>query len=212
MLSDILARLVPAVFCVYILSTLFQDLPRSPLMLASRISVIAFLVISLILFVVRRRAIAKAGGLYVRLLALMGAFVVMIVPLVAHPLPQRGVLLIGTVLSLVGNTLSVVTLYSLGRAFSIMAEARQLVTGGTYRYCRHPLYLSEGIAFVGIVIQYFSPLTILVLVLSIALQYGRIREEEKVLASVFPTYRSYMESTPMLIPRRMFGLSKLLPH
>lgn len=73
MLTDILARLVPSAFCIYVLSALIQDLPRSPLMLASRISVIPFLLISLILFLVGRWAIAKASDLYVRIAGLVAA-------------------------------------------------------------------------------------------------------------------------------------------
>ena len=200
--TDILARLAPAAFCIYVLSTLVKDLPRSPLYLASRLSVIAFLVISLILFLIRRRAIAKAPGVYVRLVAFMGAFLMMLAPLISAPVQHRGFLLLGTLLTLVGNTLSVMALYSLGRAFSIMAEARQLVTTGTYRYCRHPLYLSEGIAVMGVITLYFSPITILVAILYVTLQYGRIREEERILESVFPDYKAYKGATPMLIPRR----------
>ena len=201
-LTDILARLVPAAFCIYVLSTLIKDLPRSPLSLASRLSVIAFLVISLILFVIRRRAIAKAPGVYVRLVAFMGAFLMMLAPLISPPVQHRGLLLLGTLFILVGNTLSVMALYSLGRAFSIMAEARQLVTKGMYRYCRHPLYFSEAIAVIGVITLYFSPINIVVAILYVTLQYGRIREEERILESVFPDYKDYKGATPMLIPRK----------
>ena len=201
-LTDILARLAPAAFCIYVLSTLVKDLPRSPLYFASRLSVIAFLVISLVLFLIRRRAIAKAQGVYVRLVAFTGAFLMMLAPLISPPVQHRGFLLLGTLLILIGNTLSVMALYSLGRAFSIMAEARQLVTTGMYRYCRHPLYFSEGIAVIGVVTLYFSPINIVVAILYVTLQYGRIREEEKILENVFPDYKDYKGSTHMLIPRK----------
>lgn len=200
-LGDVLARLLPAAFCIYVLSNLIKNLPRSPIPLASRLSVIAFISISLILFLVRRRAVAKAPGFYVRLVAFIGAFLMLMVPLISQPIQHRGILLAGTLLAFIGNTLSVIALYSLGRSFSIMAEARQLVTKGTYRFCRHPLYLSEGIAVIGVVIQYLSLPAVVIFIVFVTLQYGRMREEEKILEAVFPDYRDYKVSTPMLIPR-----------
>jgi protein-S-isoprenylcysteine O-methyltransferase Ste14 len=48
-----------------------------------------------------------------------------------------------TLLLLDGNALAVLVMVQHGRSFSIMAEARQLVTSGVYRWVRHPLYLAE---------------------------------------------------------------------
>ena len=59
---------------------------------------------------------------------------------------------ISTRLLLGGNALAVLVLLQLGRSFSIMAEARQLVTAGVYRWVRHPLYLAEELAVIGIVL------------------------------------------------------------
>lgn len=199
-IGDLLVRFTMAGFCIYVLTGLLRDLPRSPLLLASRISIIGFFLISLILFVVRRRAIAKAPGLYARLVAFAGAFI-MVVPLISPPLQHKGLLLAGTLVTFAGDTLSLMALYSLGRSFSIMAEARQLKTNGAYRFCRHPLYFSEGVAVVGVVIQRLSLATMMIFVLYLILQYGRIREEEKVLRSSFPDYENYKASTPMVIPR-----------
>jgi protein-S-isoprenylcysteine O-methyltransferase Ste14 len=59
---------------------------------------------------------------------------------------------ISTRLLLGGNALAVLVLVQLGRSFSIMAEARRLVTSGVYRWVRHPLYLAEELAVIGIVL------------------------------------------------------------
>ena len=51
--------------------------------------------------------------------------------------------IVSTVLILVSSVAAVVALLRLGRSFSMMAEARRLVTSRPYRYVRHPLYLVE---------------------------------------------------------------------
>lgn len=199
-LIDVLARVTMAAFCVYVLAGLLRNLPDSPLLLASRISIISFFVISLVLFVVRRRAIAKAPGLLSRLIAIAGAFI-WLVPIVSPSVQNRGLLLAGTIITIVGDVLAVAAIYSLGRSFSIMAEARHLVTTGAYRFCRHPLYFAEGLGVIGVVIQRLSITTFLIALLYAVLQYGRMRAEEKVLQAAFPDYKDYKALTPMLIPR-----------
>jgi protein-S-isoprenylcysteine O-methyltransferase Ste14 len=71
-------------------------------------------------------------------------------------LPRRELSLTGepisTLLLLGGNALAVLVPVQLGRSFSIMAEARRLVTSGVYRWVRHPLYLAEELAVIGIVL------------------------------------------------------------
>jgi protein-S-isoprenylcysteine O-methyltransferase Ste14 len=42
---------------------------------------------------------------------------------------------------------------SLGRSISILPQARQLVTSGPYAFVRHPLYLGEMTAMLGIAMQ-----------------------------------------------------------
>ena len=51
-----------------------------------------------------------------------------------------------------GTLASVYCLYYLGRSFSIMACARELVTHGPYGVIRHPLYVAEAITVLGIII------------------------------------------------------------
>jgi protein-S-isoprenylcysteine O-methyltransferase Ste14 len=91
-------------------------------------------------------------------------------------------------------------LTQLRASFSIMAEARQLVTIGVYRLVRHPLYLAEEIAAIGVVMQFFSPWTALILVVQIGFQLRRMRNEEIILAEIFPEYLAYRERTARLVP------------
>ena len=93
-----------------------------------------------------------------------------------------------------------VALLRLGRSFSVMAEARYLVTSGPYRFVRHPLYLAEELAVVGVFIQFASVWTALLLALQISFQLRRMHNEEAVLAATFPEYTAYQARTSRLIP------------
>jgi len=96
----------------------------------------------------------------------------------------------------------------LGKSFSILAEARRLVTEGPYRVVRHPLYICEGIATVGVMLQVISPLAVLIIIVFATIQYRRMINEEKILTSAFPEYRAYAARTPLVIPARLAGLTR----
>jgi protein-S-isoprenylcysteine O-methyltransferase Ste14 len=89
----------------------------------------------------------------------------------------------------------------LGQSFSIMAEARRLITHGPYAIVRHPLYVCEEIALVGMLIQVISPLALLIAAAHGLLQFRRLLNEEKVLRATFPEYERYAAHVPRLIPR-----------
>jgi protein-S-isoprenylcysteine O-methyltransferase Ste14 len=88
----------------------------------------------------------------------------------------------------------------LGRSFSLMPEARALVTGGPYSHIRHPLYVGEELAVMGAAIQYISPLALVLLALQICCQLYRMHCEETVLEETFPAYGEYRAVTARLIP------------
>src|SRR6476620_11055473 len=92
-----------------------------------------------------------------------------------------------------------VVLLWLGRSFSTMPEARRLVTSGPYRYMRHPLYLTEEIAVIGVLLQYRSPAAFALVALQMALQVRRMLCEEQVLGETFPEYEQYCANTPRLV-------------
>jgi protein-S-isoprenylcysteine O-methyltransferase Ste14 len=94
----------------------------------------------------------------------------------------------------------VAVLLNLGRSFSIIPQARALVTTGPYAIVRHPLYLAEEIAIVGAVVQFYSPAALILLAVHIGLQLMRISFEEELLSQAFPDYGSYAGRTPRLIP------------
>jgi protein-S-isoprenylcysteine O-methyltransferase Ste14 len=88
----------------------------------------------------------------------------------------------------------------LGRAFSILPQARQFVSSGPYRFVRHPLYLAEQIATWGLMLQFEQPWAVLIALGSLALQFPRMRFEEEILQQVFPDYALYAARTRKIVP------------
>jgi protein-S-isoprenylcysteine O-methyltransferase Ste14 len=168
--------------------------------IAMRLSMIAFVLLASAAVVLRTRPSGKASGLEPRISALAGSFMLygmLLFP--RHDLSLSGEI-VATFLTMIGSVGAVVALSQLGRSFSIMAESRQLVTTGPYRLVRHPLYLAEGIATVGVFMQFASVWTALLLAVQIAFQLRRIHNEELVLTTRFPGYTAYSQTTARLIP------------
>jgi protein-S-isoprenylcysteine O-methyltransferase Ste14 len=165
-----------------------------------RVSNIAFFVLLAIMAVMRGRARGKARGVEPRISALVGTFLVYTVAVFPRRELSVGGEIAATTLILLGTTLAAYVLTQLGRSFSVMAEARRLVTSGVYRIVRHPLYVAEEIAAIGFVIQFLSYGTLLLLAVHVGFQLRRMRNEEAILIRTFPEYGAYKEKTARLIP------------
>ena len=166
----------------------------------ARGAVLPFFALAAWLALVRMRPIGKAQGLRPRLSALAGSFLLLSVVLFPRHDLSTGLNLLSAGLIVLGHLLAVYALAWLGRSFSIMAEARRLVTGGPYALVRHPLYVAEAIAAIGLFLQYASPWVALVMVASLAFQLQRMRNEEQILRATFPEYAAYAARTRRLIP------------
>jgi len=159
-----------------------------------------FVALALIFLAIRRPPRAKAKGLIPRISAFAGAY--LMVAVVWLPPQPIDVMLsfISLALILGGVCFSIVALSHLGRSFSLMPEARQLVTDGPYAVVRHPLYLGEAFSTLGLMLQYLSPLAVAIVALQLAFQLQRIKNEERVLGSLFPEYHAYRTRTARLVP------------
>ena len=168
--------------------------------MATRLSTITFLLLVVASVVFRTRPSGRASGLEPRITALVGSFMIYgLLMFPRHPLSVSGEI-VATFLLMIGNAGAVVAVIRLGRSFSIMAESRQLVTTGPYQFVRHPLYLTEEIALIGVFLQYASPWTVLLLLVQIAFQLRRMHNEELILTGHFPEYAAYQRTTARLIP------------
>lgn len=84
--------------------------------------------------------------------------------------------------------------------FSIVPQARAIVTTGPYRWVRHPLYAGELLAALGLTLLVGSLWGVVVWVALLALQLYRAHEEELLLSAHLPGYAAYAARTGQLIP------------
>ena len=178
-----------------------QPLDHKVLTIAARISNALFMALVAATTVTRLRPIRKAGGVQPRISALLGTFLATSLVLLPRAQLSPIWLALSSALVIIGTSLSFAVLRWLGKSFSIMAEARRMVTNGPYALVRHPLYVCEEIALIGILIQVISPAALIIAITHGLLQFQRILNEEKLLRATFPEYEGYAARTPRLIPR-----------
>lgn len=168
--------------------------------LAARIASFAFAFLVIAFLVLRAPPVGKTRGVLPKLVAVLGAFlgVAFLGLPVADIPPALGIF--SALLIVVGSLYSIYALSFLGRSFSVLPEARRLVTSGPFGWMRHPVYLGEEIALVGIMLQFKQPWSLLLLVVQLAFQIARMSYEERILGEVFADYTSYKARTARLIP------------
>ena len=150
--------------------------------------------------VARRRPVRRAVGFWPRFAALAGLLLLYSLMLLPRAPADRAWDAPALGLLLAGQFFCLVALLQLGRSLSVMPEARSLVTAGLYSKIRHPLYLAEAVATLGVLLQFRSVEALALVALQFAIQLWRMREEEKVLEAAFPDYAAYRGRTARLIP------------
>jgi protein-S-isoprenylcysteine O-methyltransferase Ste14 len=168
---------------------------------ANRALRLAFFTLLVVMYVVRLPTKRADRRPLVVLVSLVGTFCVLLTSYL--PSIPRGpdALLVSDLLLTAGMAWAVWGLAYLRRSFSILPEARRLVTGGPFALSRNPLYLGEGVASIGVVLPSFGPWHALLLAVFVASQLLRIRWEQQVLLEAFgDDYRRYRERVPMLVP------------
>src|SRR6202040_16617 len=134
-------------------------------------------------------------------IAFTGTFSAIAAPFLPGGGRREGLVLVAGLLATFGLAYSVWGLAYLRRSFSIMPEARRLVTGGPYSLSRHPVYLGEVITAIGINLATAGWLGALAVVYFIVCELLRIRWEEGVLSRTFPgEYPDYASRVPRYVP------------
>ena len=98
----------------------------------------------------------------------------------------------GLVMQFCGVLLCLWSFFFLGRSFGFAAADRGLVQRGPYRIVRHPIYASYVLLQTGYLMQSLSVRNLVVVVLALACNIGRIRAEERVLRAN-PAHAAYRE-------------------
>jgi len=167
--------------------------------LLSSFCLATFYMLLALLIMSRPPAKAQADGLLPRIAAFVGTYLPWTITFFGktdQALPN----LLSTACVLIGMIMMLVTIRHLGRSFSLVPQARSVVQTGPYRWIKHPLYFSEQIAILGVVLQYLTPVTVIVFVVHIGVQVCRILYEEDLLRRNCPEYSSYEASRWRLIP------------
>lgn len=156
-------------------------------------------------FLLRGKAKTKLAGVGPRIAAYGGSFlmpVLMITATACHPgwlrLSHSTTLLsLGLFAWLGGIPLMLFGLWNLRRSFSIEPQARQFVTGGLYRFARHPIYAGYLLQYLGIWLAHMNLVLGVAFLAWLTLVMMRIRYEETVLSTAFPQYAAYRRQVGM---------------
>jgi protein-S-isoprenylcysteine O-methyltransferase Ste14 len=162
-----------------------------------------FCVIPVGIYLIRPRPRARDGRVIARAAGLVGTTMLLVVGAFSSPVlftPWLWIRDAAVPLTLGAFVLGVCGLLYLRRSLSIIPEARRLVTGGPYRFVRHPLYAAEILAAAALVLARPALWATLALIPFIAVQMVRARFEEDLLTSAFPAYTTYAAHTRRLIP------------
>lgn len=168
--------------------------------LASSICLIFFYLSLWWLMLIRPAPTARTSGVLPSLIAFAGGYLPWTIPMLAPASTSANQNFLSAALVSIGATLMVVAIAHLGRSFSIVPQARSLVRTGPYAVVRNPLYLAEEIAILGVLLQHFGPVTLLIFLIHGGLQVRRVLYEEELLRHVFTDYRDYATTTSRMIP------------
>ena len=206
----VLGRLVPSLFFSLFLARELILLwggvqgvhqPSDLLFILQQVLALAYFTMLVVLFAVRLPQRGTDHRLAVIFVAFSGTFAAIGASFLPGGTRREGLVLFADVLATAGLAYSVWGLAYLRRSFSIIPEARRLVTGGPYRLSRHPVYLGEVATAVGVNLATAGWLSGVAIAYFIACELMRIRWEERILALSFPSeYPEYARRVPRYLP------------
>lgn len=159
-----------------------------------------FIALEILVFFLRATPVRFSESWASRAIALVGANLGVAFLMLPRAQLSQTALAVSSALIIFGSAMAIVVLGWLRKSFSILPQARRLITHGPYRYVRHPLYLAEAIGSLGLMMQFRQPWAALIAVVIFALQFPRMHYEENILAKAFPSYHAYSARTARLLP------------
>jgi protein-S-isoprenylcysteine O-methyltransferase Ste14 len=162
--------------------------------------VLAFYALIIWCYLRRGPAVATSGSVTGHAAAITATWLPFPLPLVHGAPPGQGRQALSAVLLICGMAWAVWSLRVLDRNVSVLAQARDVVVQGPYRWVRHPLYAGELVSSLGIAIAVNSSTALALWLALCGLQIYRAVREEQVLLQALPAYRSYRSRTAALLP------------
>ena len=206
----ILGRLIPSLFFslflarqLVLLAAGFHGIRQSSdlLFLLQQVLALAYFTMLVVLYAVRLPQRGTDHRLAVIFIAFSGTFAAIAASFLPGGTRRDGLVLFADLLATAGLAYSVWGLAYLRRSFSIIPEARRLVTGGPYSLSRHPVYLGEITTAIGVNLATGGWLSGLAVVYFIVCELMRMGWEERVLAQSFPgEYPEYARRVPRYLP------------
>jgi len=90
----------------------------------------------------------------------------------------------------------------LSLVFSKKAQSQSVIRKGVFNFVRHPIYLSEIILYLGLLVLHTSFAAVLIWIIAILFLHYISRYEEKLLLAKYgKEYEQYMKEVPMWFPR-----------
>ena len=127
---------------------------------------------------------------------LAGAAVVAALAYAATLMGQNQRLVAGILVGLPSFALMIISRSHLGKSFSVMPEAKALVTTGLYAKIQHPMYLFLDLFLAAIIVLLGMPILLVVWGILVIVQVAQVRREEAVLAAAFGAdYEAYRSRT-----------------
>jgi len=108
---------------------------------------------------------------------------------------NRLLLIIGIVLTIVGFSIGMYTVYYMGRAFF----SKNLLTAGPFKYSRHPMYVGVYIMLSGIGVLFFSWLWFAIMLIFVPIFYLDCKIEEKQMTELHEEYLNYKKKVRMFL-------------
>ncbi|MBN2373053.1 isoprenylcysteine carboxylmethyltransferase family protein [bacterium] len=163
--------------------------------------IIFFYALVVLLYFLRTSASSTTKSFMAKAIAIIATFLPFAFPhLKRQIIDNASVVLIANLIMTLSMAFSAWALFTLGKSFSIIPQARGLVQNGPYRMVRHPLYLGEIVSVSGMFMARPAISTMAVLLLLVSCQIYRAFQEELLLNEIFPEYEVYRMKTARFIP------------
>jgi protein-S-isoprenylcysteine O-methyltransferase Ste14 len=162
--------------------------------------VCAFYALVIWCYLRRGPAVATSGSVTAHAAALAATWIPFALPLLHGAPPGPASQALSDALLVAGTAWAAWSLRFLGRNVSVLAQARDVVDRGPYRWVRHPLYAGEIVSALGVAVATNSVTAVAVWLVLCGLQAYRALREEQVLLQALPGYRGYRSRTAALLP------------